>query len=47
MTPIKNPAAVALGKLAKGHKKSVSKRESAARRERLANARKRRWVKPD
>ena len=43
----KNPAAVALGKLAKGHKKNVSKRESAARRDRLANARKRRWVKPN
>ena len=39
----KNPAAVALGKLAKGHPKNFSREEIAKRVARLADARKKRW----
>ncbi len=41
----KNPMAVALGKLAKGKKKTLSKAERARRKERMAKAREKRWPK--
>jgi hypothetical protein len=43
--PKKNPAAVALGKLAAGKKKKLTSAEIAKRTERLAEARKKRWEK--
>jgi hypothetical protein len=43
--PKKNPAAVALGKLAAGKKKKMTSAEIANRTERLAEARKKRWEK--
>jgi hypothetical protein len=42
-TPTKNPAAVALGKLAKGKKKTLTAQEIERRTERLNKARKNRW----
>jgi len=41
----KNPIAVALGRLALGKPKTLSKAERVRRRERLAAARKLRWAK--
>jgi len=41
----KNKHAVALGKLGLGIKKTISKEESEARRQRLAKVRERRWPK--
>jgi hypothetical protein len=43
--PKKNPAAVALGKLAAGKKKKLTTAEIAKRTERLMEARKKRWEK--
>jgi hypothetical protein len=40
-----NPAAQALGKLAKGIKKTISEPEREARRKRMADARAVRWKK--
>lgn len=44
-SPRKNPAAVALGKLAAGKPKDYSKAELKRRADRLAEARKKRWPK--
>jgi len=44
---IKNPSAVALGKLAKGRPKNYSQAELKRRKERLAIARSNRWPKKD
>lgn len=41
---MKNPAAVALGRLAKGVPKTITEEDRQARRERLAIARKRRHI---
>lgn len=42
---MKNPAAVALGKLASGKPKNYTAAELARRKKRLAEARKKRWPK--
>jgi hypothetical protein len=42
---MKNPAAVALGKLGRGKPKTLSSAELARRSARLADARKKRWEK--
>ena len=42
---MKNPYASALGKLAKGKPKTITKAESKRRAERAAKARKARWPK--
>ena len=42
---MKNAAAVALGRLAKGRPKNYTAQELQARRERLARARLKRWPK--
>jgi hypothetical protein len=44
-TPTKNPAAVALGRLAGGKKKTLTESEIDRRTQRLADARKKRWPK--
>lgn len=43
---MKNPAAQALGRLAKGVPKTFTAAELARRKARLAAARKKRWAKP-
>jgi hypothetical protein len=43
--PTKNPAAVALGRLAGGKKKTLTETEIDRRTQRLADARKKRWPK--
>jgi hypothetical protein len=42
---MKNPAAVALGRLAKGIPKTYTQAERERRKQRLAEARKKRWNK--
>jgi hypothetical protein len=42
-TPTKNPAAVALGRLAGGKKKNLTESEIDRRTKRLEEARKKRW----
>lgn len=42
---MKNKHASALGKLAKGKRKSISQEESIRRSQRMANARSKRWPK--
>ena len=44
---MKNPAAVALGKMAKGVPKNYTAAELARRKKRLADARLKRWKKPE
>jgi hypothetical protein len=44
-TPTKNPAAVALGRLAGGKKKTLTETEIDRRTKRLEEARKKRWPK--
>jgi hypothetical protein len=43
----KNPAAVALGKLAKGKRKTLTPQQRAEQAERLSAVRARRWTKPE
>jgi len=47
ITPKKNPAAVALGKRARGKPKTYTPEQIALRKDRLTAARAKRWPKPE